>query len=138
LNETVARGEFVLMAVPSQFLRGVAVQMRGALRPGTPVVSCSKGIELGSGALMPEVIAEAGRNHCSACRPLFCERGRPRFDNRRFARQRRQGVRNAGGGIVEQRSFSGVRVIRSDLKPRSMHFRNCSPIRQALNSLICN
>ena len=47
------------MAVPSQFLRNVAVQMRIALRPGIAVVSCSKGIERGSCALMPEVIAEA-------------------------------------------------------------------------------
>ena len=59
LGETVRGADFVLMAVPSQFLRGVAVQMREALRPGIAVVSCSKGIERGSCALMPEVIAEA-------------------------------------------------------------------------------
>lgn len=59
LGETVGTADFVLMAVPSQFLRGVAVQMRAALRPGIAVVSCSKGIERGSCALMPEVIAEA-------------------------------------------------------------------------------
>jgi glycerol-3-phosphate dehydrogenase (NAD(P)+) len=35
------------------------MQMRDALRPGIAVVSCSKGIERGSCALMPEVIAEA-------------------------------------------------------------------------------
>lgn len=58
ISETVTGAEFILMAVPSQFLRGVAVQMRAALRPGIPVISCSKGIELGSCALMPEVIAE--------------------------------------------------------------------------------
>jgi glycerol-3-phosphate dehydrogenase (NAD(P)+) len=59
LCETVATADFVLMAVPSQFLRSVAVQMRVALRPGIAVVSCSKGIERGSCALMPEIIAEA-------------------------------------------------------------------------------
>lgn len=59
LGETVTEADFVLMAVPSQFLRGVAVQMRDHLRPNTAVVSCSKGIEIGSCALMPEVIAEA-------------------------------------------------------------------------------
>lgn len=59
LHETVGTADFVLMAVPSQFLRSVAVQMRVALRPGIAVVSCSKGIERGSCALMPEVIAEA-------------------------------------------------------------------------------
>ena len=50
--------DFILIAVPAQHLRGVAVQMRGLLRHGTPVATCSKGIERGSCALMPEVIAE--------------------------------------------------------------------------------
>lgn len=59
LGETVAAADFVLLAVPSQFLRSVAVEMRDRLPPGSAVVSCSKGIELGSCALMPEVIAEA-------------------------------------------------------------------------------
>jgi glycerol-3-phosphate dehydrogenase (NAD(P)+) len=59
LGETVSAADFVLIAVPSQFLRSVAVELRNGLPSGTPVVSCSKGIELGSCALMPEVIAEA-------------------------------------------------------------------------------
>lgn len=59
LAETVSAADLVLMAVPSQFLRDVATQMRDALRPGIAVVSCSKGIERGSCALMPEVIAQA-------------------------------------------------------------------------------
>jgi glycerol-3-phosphate dehydrogenase (NAD(P)+) len=55
----VTRGrDFILLAVPAQHLRGVAARMRGLLRPGTPVATCSKGIERGSCALMPEVIAE--------------------------------------------------------------------------------
>lgn len=58
LSETVSAADFVLIAVPSQFLRSVAVQMRTALRPGIAVVSCSKGIERDSCALMPEVLAE--------------------------------------------------------------------------------
>jgi glycerol-3-phosphate dehydrogenase (NAD(P)+) len=59
LNKSVRAADFILIAVPSQFLRGVAEKMRPALKPGTPVVSCSKGIERGTCALMPEVIAEA-------------------------------------------------------------------------------
>lgn len=59
LVESISAADFVLFAVPSQFLRGVAEQMRPALRQGTPVVSCSKGIERGTCALMPEVIAAA-------------------------------------------------------------------------------
>jgi glycerol-3-phosphate dehydrogenase (NAD(P)+) len=59
LASGVASADFVLLAVPAQFLRGVAMAMRPAVRPGLPVVSCSKGIEHTSSALMPEVIAEA-------------------------------------------------------------------------------
>jgi glycerol-3-phosphate dehydrogenase (NAD(P)+) len=50
--------DFILIAVPAQHLRGVAEQMRRLVREGTPVATCSKGIERGSCALMPEVIAE--------------------------------------------------------------------------------
>src|SRR5512132_4023652 len=50
--------DFILMAVPSQHMRAVAGAMRPALRRLTPVVSCSKGIERGSSALMPEVLAD--------------------------------------------------------------------------------
>jgi glycerol-3-phosphate dehydrogenase (NAD(P)+) len=59
LGEVIATADLVLLAVPAQFLRGIAERMRPALRTGTPVVSCSKGIERGTCALMPEVIAEA-------------------------------------------------------------------------------
>ncbi|KAB2912619.1 MAG: NAD(P)-dependent glycerol-3-phosphate dehydrogenase [Hyphomicrobiaceae bacterium] len=59
LTEAVAAADFILLAVPAQFLRGVAMAMAQAVPPGLPVVSCSKGIERGSCALMPEVIAEA-------------------------------------------------------------------------------
>ncbi|PWB66299.1 MAG: glycerol-3-phosphate acyltransferase [Bradyrhizobiaceae bacterium] len=58
LAACLAGAEFVLLAVPAQFLRGVATGMRASLRAGVPVISCSKGIEQGSCALMPEVIAE--------------------------------------------------------------------------------
>jgi glycerol-3-phosphate dehydrogenase (NAD(P)+) len=59
IGEALAGVGFVLLAVPAQFLRGVAERMRPALQPGVPVISCSKGIEQGSCALMPEVIADA-------------------------------------------------------------------------------
>jgi glycerol-3-phosphate dehydrogenase (NAD(P)+) len=57
--EAIETADLVLLAVPSQFLRGIAEELREDLRPGTPVVSCSKGIERGTCALMPEVIAQA-------------------------------------------------------------------------------
>jgi glycerol-3-phosphate dehydrogenase (NAD(P)+) len=50
--------DFVLLAPPAQHMRAVTAQLRLALKAGTPVVSCSKGIERGSCALMPEVLGE--------------------------------------------------------------------------------
>lgn len=52
-----ASADAVLLAVPAQHLRAVAAKL--ALRPGVPAVLCAKGIELASGALMTEVVADA-------------------------------------------------------------------------------
>ena len=49
--------DFVLMAVPAQHVRAIAGDICASLPRLTPVVSCSKGIERGSSALMPEVLA---------------------------------------------------------------------------------
>jgi glycerol-3-phosphate dehydrogenase (NAD(P)+) len=54
-----ARGrDFLVLAVPAQHMREVARALREALARGTPVISCSKGIERETCALMPEVLAE--------------------------------------------------------------------------------
>ncbi len=66
LSETLRAADFVLLAVPSQHLREVAMQMQAVLPPGIAVVSCSKGIERGTCALMPEVIGEALPNATAA------------------------------------------------------------------------
>lgn len=58
LTDSLDGADFALMAVPAQFLRGIAAKMHSAVRRGMPVISCSKGIERGTCALMPEVIAE--------------------------------------------------------------------------------
>ena len=58
LAEATREGELVLVAVPAQHVRTIAGAMRPALRPGTTVVGCSKGIERGSCALMPEVLGD--------------------------------------------------------------------------------
>jgi glycerol-3-phosphate dehydrogenase (NAD(P)+) len=50
--------DYLLMAVPAQHMRAIAAQLRPSLRRLTPVVSCSKGVERGSGALMTEVLAD--------------------------------------------------------------------------------
>ena len=51
--------DFLLLAVPSQYLRTVSEAMRPDVAAGTPVVNCAKGIERGTCALMPEVIAQS-------------------------------------------------------------------------------
>lgn len=63
----VARGDFaflaeceiVVLAPPAQRMREVTHALRPFLKPGVPVVSCSKGLERGTLALMPEVLAES-------------------------------------------------------------------------------
>ena len=50
--------DVLLLVTPAQHTRAVTRDMAAALRPGTPVVICAKGVESGSGALMSEVLAE--------------------------------------------------------------------------------
>ena len=54
----LAGADFVLLAPPAQHMRAVTLSLSPFLAPGTPVVSCSKGIERGSLALMPQVLAQ--------------------------------------------------------------------------------
>lgn len=57
---SVARdADFLISAVPAQHVRQVAGALRPFVRDGMPVVSCSKGIERGSCALMPDVLRDA-------------------------------------------------------------------------------
>ena len=53
-----ARADFLLLAPPAQHMRAVTAQLRPHLQDGTPVVTCSKGIERGTCALMSQVLAE--------------------------------------------------------------------------------
>ena len=50
--------EFLLLAPPAQHMRAVTSQLHPHLGRGTPVVTCSKGIERGTCALMARVISE--------------------------------------------------------------------------------
>ena len=52
--------DIVVLAIPSQTLRDNLTDWRRYLPPGVPVVSLMKGIELGTGLRMSEVIHEAG------------------------------------------------------------------------------
>ncbi len=54
----MGEAQIVLLAPPAQHMRAVTQALSKFLEAGTPVVSCSKGIERGSLALMPEVLKE--------------------------------------------------------------------------------
>ena len=53
-----AETDVLLLVAPAQFIRPVAKALSKHLRPDLPVIICAKGIELGSHALMSEVITE--------------------------------------------------------------------------------
>ncbi|HEY7741511.1 MAG TPA: NAD(P)-binding domain-containing protein, partial [Burkholderiales bacterium] len=50
--------DFMLLAPPAQHMRAVTGELRAHLARGAPVVTCSKGVERGTCALMSQVIAE--------------------------------------------------------------------------------
>lgn len=58
LAAAAAGTDFLLLAPPAQHMRAVTTRLRAFLKDGTPVVTCSKGIERKTCALMSQVIAE--------------------------------------------------------------------------------
>jgi glycerol-3-phosphate dehydrogenase (NAD(P)+) len=56
-----ARADAILIAVPAQDLRQVALALDDLAPSGTPVIACAKGIERGSHRFMTEVIAECAQ-----------------------------------------------------------------------------
>lgn len=58
LREALYDAEMVVLAVPAQEVRAQLTAVAGALPPGVLLVSLAKGIELGTGARLSEVIAE--------------------------------------------------------------------------------
>lgn len=58
LAAAMADADFLLLAPPAQHMRSLTSLMRPLLKDGTPVVTCSKGIERGTSALMSQVIDE--------------------------------------------------------------------------------
>lgn len=58
LAATTAGADFLLLAPPAQRMRSVTTDLRPFLKSDLPVVTCSKGIERGTCALMSQVIAE--------------------------------------------------------------------------------
>ena len=60
-----AEADAVLLVAPAQHVREVGAAIGSAIKRGTPVVLCAKGIETGTGKLLVEVVAEV-LPHCSA------------------------------------------------------------------------
>jgi len=58
MAEAASGAELLLLAPPAQHMREISARLREGLAHGVPVVSCSKGLEQRSLALMPEVLAE--------------------------------------------------------------------------------
>ncbi len=56
--DELASCDALLMVIPAQQVRGFLIEFGPKLRAGMPLVLCSKGIELGTGELLTEVVAE--------------------------------------------------------------------------------
>jgi glycerol-3-phosphate dehydrogenase (NAD(P)+) len=54
----IARADALLLVVPAQYIRATARALAAVLPDDTPLVIAAKGIEMGSGATMGEVLAE--------------------------------------------------------------------------------
>ena len=52
----VASADILLFVAPSQFVRAVAEELAPHIRPGQPIVVCTKGFEESTGSLMTEVV----------------------------------------------------------------------------------
>jgi len=58
LSTAAGGADFILLVPPAQHMRAVTAALQPHVAPGTPVVSCSKGMERGTCALMSQVLAE--------------------------------------------------------------------------------
>ena len=63
LDEAVGAADVVVMAVPSHGFRAVVAALAGKVRPWVPVVSLSKGLEVGTRLRMTEVVNELLPDH---------------------------------------------------------------------------
>jgi len=58
IGETLEGAEIIAMVTPSHVLRSIATAATGFVRPGTPVIVASKGIEQDTLALMTDIVAQ--------------------------------------------------------------------------------
>ncbi len=54
----LAGSDIILLVTPAQHLRSISAQLAKHIRAGVPVLICSKGIEVSTGMLMSQVLAE--------------------------------------------------------------------------------
>lgn len=57
LGRAVAGAGAILLVVPTQHLRTISTALSAHVAPGTPVLLCSKGVEIGTCALAGEIVA---------------------------------------------------------------------------------
>jgi len=72
-NSALGECDAVLFVVPAQATREVARRLAGEMRPSAPLIACAKGIELGSGQFMTEILSQAapGRRTAILSGPSF-------------------------------------------------------------------
>ena len=58
LSDATPDGDAILIAVPAQAMRAIALRLAGTARHGTAVIACAKGIERTTRRFMTEIIAE--------------------------------------------------------------------------------
>jgi glycerol-3-phosphate dehydrogenase (NAD(P)+) len=56
--DQATQADALILAPPAQYLRSVCLAMKDSIKPHTPVVIAAKGIEMGSGRLMSEIVTE--------------------------------------------------------------------------------
>lgn len=63
----------VLLVTPAQYTRPMAQDLAAVIRPGVPLIICSKGIEVSTGNLLSTVLEEAAPGHpvCVLSGPTF-------------------------------------------------------------------
>ncbi|MGB1139666.1 MAG: NAD(P)H-dependent glycerol-3-phosphate dehydrogenase [Halioglobus sp.] len=63
VGDAVHGADLVVMGIPSQHFRGVLHDVKPHIKPGTPVISLTKGLELSTRMRMSEVIADVLPGH---------------------------------------------------------------------------
>jgi glycerol-3-phosphate dehydrogenase (NAD(P)+) len=58
IDAAITGADAILLATPSQYLRGVVQSFTATLDPETPLIICAKGVERGANLLMSEVLAQ--------------------------------------------------------------------------------